>query len=605
MSRRSKGMTRRTEGSDTAQSGRGYTARFVQNCLWMVPCVAATVLYFRSLGYSFIRDDRTQILFNPQVQSWTYLPRLLTTHVWSQRAAETLVPLYRPVCSVWLLLVYSVAGSTEWVWHAVSLALYVLTIYLVYCLSEELLKHRLAAAVTALVFAVHPIHIEAVCWISACNELLIGPLIAISVWLFIRQLRLKAHSIWSYSTVLSLLAWTGALFAKESVLLLVGIFPYAAWRLTTRELSFKPRIKDVAQKSSLYVVATLFYLCVRLSVLGKAIPYTGSHTWRQVAFTATSLFTFYMQKLVLPTGLSSFYVTPIVSSASLKMWMEIGVAGSALSLVAGLSRRYYEIGMAALLLVGPLIPVILALRVFVEGDAAHDRYLFIPSMGLSLLVGIAVRPLLQMSDVVRNLVLTAIAVAVVSFTVLTVTQEGYYRDEKAYFGPALQVNAKNVLVMDYLGDSYMRDSQMPEALQLFERAHAIAPADPNTTYCLARGLYNNKQYVVAEPLLEDVATEPDLPPLRRFVGGMLLAKVELALQRPDRARSILTGLVAEDPLAADTHFMLGSMDEVEGHFADARSEYLSEYKISGNALAGERALTLSGRLAKSGAPKAF
>ncbi len=281
------------------------------------------------------------------------------------------------------------------------------------------------------------------------------------------------------------------------------------------------------------------------------------------------------------------------------MWVDIGVAGPVLSLLAWFSRKHYEIGIATILVVGPLLPVILALRVFVEGDAAHDRYLFIPSMGLCLLMGIAIRPFLQVSNVGRNLALAAVAAAVIGFAVLTLTQEGYYRDEKAYFGRALEVNAKNVLVMDYLGDSYMRDARMREALQLFERAHAVAPADPNTTYYLARGLYNSKQYLAAEPLLEDIATEPDLPTLRRFLGGMLLAKTELALQRPDRARSILTGLIAEDPLAADTHFVLGSMDEVEGHFADARSEYLTEYKISGNALAGERALTLSGRLANS------
>jgi tetratricopeptide (TPR) repeat protein len=585
------------EGRSTQPFGEEKKAApFVRACFWGVPCLTATLVYARSLGYSFLFDDRAQILLNPQIQSWKYLLRLLTTHVWSQKAVETLIPLYRPVFSVWLLLIYSLVGSTEWAWHAVSLALYVLTIYLVYRLAEELLKHHLAAAITALIFAVHPIHIEAVCWISACNELLIGPLTAASILLFLRQLRLKAQAFWSYRTFLSLLAWMAALFAKESVLPLVAVFPYAAWQFTRRKSSFEQQTKAVALRSGPYFGAVFLYLAVRLSALGKAGLPAGSHAWRQVAYSAPSLLGFYMQKLVYPTGLSSFYLNPLVSSASVKMWVIVVLIFGTLSLLSWLSRKHLEVGVGTILLLGPLVPVIGAAKIFLDGDAVHDRYLFLPSMGLCLIVGMAVRPLLGKSNVARTSALAVILAVVGGFAWLAATQESYYRDEEAYFGRALEINPTNVLVMDYLGDSYMRALRMPEALALFERAHSIAPANPNTTYCLARGLYKSNRYASAEPLLKDVATEPGLTPLRRFRSRMLLAQDELALQRSDRARSILTGLATEEPLAANVHFMLGSIDEVEGRLNDAQSEYLLEYKISGISLAGERALRLSRRL---------
>ncbi len=506
---------------------------------------------------------------------------------------ETLIPLYRPIFSLWLLVIYSVVGSTAWAWHAVSLALYALSTYVVYRLAEELLKHRLVAAITALVFAVHPIHIEAACWISACNELLIAPLIASSVLLFLRHLRLRADTLWSYRNTLSLLAWTAALFTKESVLPVVTVFIYTAWHHTNESCLSKQRIKSVVLRSGPYVGAVCLYAVVRLSAVGEAGSHAGSHTWRQVACSAPLLFGFYMQKLIFPARLSSFYLTPVVSSAGATVWATVVLTVGALGLISWISRKHQEVGLAAILLLGPLVPVIGALKVFVDGDSAHDRYLFLPSMGFCLLVGIVIRPLMEMSKVAIALMLVLVLAVVSAFTFLTETQETYYRDEEAYFGRALEIDPANVLVMDYLGDSYMRDSRMPKALALFERAHAIAPTNPNTTYCLARGLYKSNRYADAEPLLNDVVTEPELTPLRRFRGGVLLAQDELALQRPDRARSILRGLTIEDPLAAEVHFLLGSMDEVEGQLASAKSEYMLEYKISGSPMAAERVLKLS------------
>src|ERR1700740_1846768 len=51
---------------------------------WAIPCALASVIYLPSLFNGFIRDDHVQIVNNPQVQSWEYLPRLLTTHLWSE-----------------------------------------------------------------------------------------------------------------------------------------------------------------------------------------------------------------------------------------------------------------------------------------------------------------------------------------------------------------------------------------------------------------------------------------------------------------------------------------------------------------------------------------
>ena len=346
-----------------------------------------------------------------------------------------------------------------------------------------------------------------------------------------------------------------------------------------------------------YILAVSLYLAVRLAVLGKIGLGNSSHTWTQVIYSAPSLFAFYMQKLILPTGLSSFYLNPLISSPTFEMCMIAGFILAGIVFLGWLSQRKDPmIGTACILLLAPLLPVLIAVKVFLVGETAHDRYLFLPSVGLCLLVGIAVKPLLRMSNTLKAFVLATILALVVCFASLTEAQEGYYRAEKAFFGRALEINPGNVLIMDYLGDSYMRDARMPEALALFQRAHSLAPQDANVTYCLARGLYKDGQFVAAESILDTLSTASDLTQAQRFMGSILLVQDELALDHPERAEALLKQLASEAPNAAGVHYTLGSIYEAEGRLLEAKTEYLLEYKISGNTSSGEKALKLSSRL---------
>jgi hypothetical protein len=80
------------------------------------------------------------------------------------------------------------------------------------------------------------------------------------------------------------------------------------------------------------------------------------------------------------------------------------------------------------------------------------------------------------------------------------------------------------------------------------------------------------------------------------MSRMLLVEDELRLEHPDRAEALLKQLASEVPNAVGVHYTLGSIYQVQGRLSEAQNEYLLEYKISGNSLAGEQALKLSRRL---------
>src|SRR6266481_689301 len=180
----------------------------IRRLCWVLPCLLALILYARATTFDFLFDDKTLIVLNPQVQSWDYLARLLTTHLWSHRAHETIIPQYRPTFSMWLLAMYTMGGLNKWFWHLSSVLLHTAATYLVFLVTLEILQNPvercgrsssrasscntgtpasprcagmrsipplrmilppdffrlLAASSAALLFAAHPIHIEPVSW---------------------------------------------------------------------------------------------------------------------------------------------------------------------------------------------------------------------------------------------------------------------------------------------------------------------------------------------------------------------------------------------------------------------------------------------------------
>jgi len=572
----------------------------VGSMYWLVPCFFALFLYLRVINFDFIFDDQTLIVLNPQVHSWDYLPRLLTTHLWSHRAQDTIIPQYRPIFSVWLLIMYTVAGVTQWLWHLSSVLLHTSVTYVVYRVGLEVLENAETAGVTALLFAVHPIHVEPVSWISSCNELIYTLLVLLSLLIFIQTLRRAQPELsWNRGTIGSAILWTAAIFTKESALPVLAVFFYLAY-MSNASLALRQRFVTTVRLVAPYLAAVFLYFGARFLAIGKVGLDRGGHTWGQVLYTAPSILLFYLKKLTVPIGLSGFYMNPLFSAPTAIMWPTVALMACVVGIFAWISvRKSRSIGFASLLLFFPMVPVLIGIKVFLDGDLAHDRYMYLPSVGLSFFAGIVLKFFLLGSKPRRAAALGVTTVLTVLFSWFTLAQQGIYRDEKTYFGRGLEVAPDNVLVIDYLGNSYLRDGQMSQALQLFVRAHELKPDNAKATFCLARGLVKDGQFGASESYLERLTRSEDLTRYRRNMVFLMLGQTEMNLDHPDRAESVFKQLVSEDPSAHGTHYSLGYLYQSERRFSEAQDEYQHEYQISQSRLAAQRALYLS-RLTHSG-----
>lgn len=566
---------------------------------WVIPCVLALGIYLPSLFNGFIRDDHVQIVNNPQVQSWEYLFRLLTTHLWSETklVANDQVFFYRPLFSVWMLLVNTVGGLSAWAWHLSNILLHVAATYLVFVVCRRLLNSDIAASLAAVIFAVNPIHVDAVSWVSASNEILFVIFFLGSVLLLIPD---PAKGQLSETRVLSSAVLYGAaLFTKETT---VAILPILI-ALTVFNLDGKKwrwNARKTLKICSWYLAATFFYFAARFAVLGRFGVESGRNSWQQTIYSTPSVAIFYLNKLIFPVRLSGCYMNPLLSAPTLGMWFTLAGIVSGVVLFAWLAVRYnWIIGAAAALIVLPILPVLAGIRIYPQGDITHDRYLYLPSVGLCILIGLLVRRLWSSSGFARAAVMTVSATLVAVFSYLTVVQQKYYKDDFIYYQRALDLYPTNGMVLGYLGNLNMDRGRSALAMEEFRRAHEVSPDNPTLTLFLAHGLFDEHKYSEVEDLLSPLLQEPDLPPVRKATALLALGNDEIALGKLTYAEQLLQQVEAMYPNFPEDHWAHGVLLQKEGRINEARTEYLKEFEITGDPEARKDAYELGRRLAAS------
>jgi protein O-mannosyl-transferase len=136
-------------------------------------CVLPLVVFVCDLNVGWVlHDDFDQIVNNPFIRSFSHVGRILTTDVWGATAVQMKSGIYRPVFMLSLLFNQQIFGNNPLFFHLVNNLIHAANAVLLYLLVRRWLS-QFPALFAALLFALHPISVEAVAWVSARPELLV------------------------------------------------------------------------------------------------------------------------------------------------------------------------------------------------------------------------------------------------------------------------------------------------------------------------------------------------------------------------------------------------------------------------------------------------
>jgi Tfp pilus assembly protein PilF len=547
--------------------------RWFEKDAWLVAIVLVltALAYANSLTGEFLYDDWYQIERNPAIKSWSFLPSVFTHHVWEFAATEN-TPVgglyYRPVFNLALLVNYQLVGPGVFGWHLVSLLFHLGATVLVYRLGRLWNFGKIAAGIAALIFGLHPIHVEAVAWASALPDLMLGLFGLGGLVLYEKFRCADRHRVLLFLG--SVLCAFIAMGAKETGLILPLFLIVRELLDRGAEGETAGRIKTGALRLAPFAALAVGYVAARYSVLGF-IAKTNEHSIWQLILTIPFILMQYVRMLVAPYPLAFIYDYEFVlSAADPRLWGNAIVLGAVTIVIIRFWISHPQAWKSLALFIIFLLPA-LNLRALTPIESiAHDRYLYLPSAGFFLFIAFLLNRAANRWSANPAVVLgSAGAVAAVILGGMTWLQNLTWQNDTILTESALRLSPKWPFLHLHLAEVYEEKGRIAEAENEFKKAIAFGPGWAAAYETLANFYSKRGRAGEAERLFLEAT---------RLGTNVLSTKVNLAVNQirlgklPD-ARALLEQVLTERPDNAAANFNLGLVHEKEEHLDLAEQHY--------------------------------
>ncbi|RKY42234.1 MAG: hypothetical protein DRP85_03395 [Candidatus Makaraimicrobium thalassicum] len=416
-------------------------------------------VYGNSLDGEFLWDDTSLVKDNLYIRNCSRIGKLFSGHI-STKSVN--FRFYRPFQMISYVMDHSLWKADARGYHLTNLLLHIAVALAVYWLVNILFKDILLSFLTGIFFLVHPVHTEAVSYISGRSDPLAALFMLLCFIFYVKGINTGRTKFF----FLAIPAYAGALLSREAGLILIIL-------LLLYHFAFK---KEIKLKGFLPLLGVTFvYIALRLTVLKGLVAApaaSGRFFQRLPGFFAA--ITEYTRLMALPFHLHMEYGAPLFELNAPEVIA--GVLILSFALACALKKRtgnrlvFFSIFwfFVALLPVSNLYPV---------NAYMAEHWLYVPSIGLFLLLAKGLSYLYRRgkSRVISAGLITGI---LIFYSSLTFRQNTYWREPAAFYERTLRYVPDSPRLYANLGKIYRSTGRKEEAIALFEKAVELNPDFP-------------------------------------------------------------------------------------------------------------------------------
>ncbi len=456
--------------------------------LCMALATGTLLLYCPVLFHGFINyDDPDYILDNPHVKAGLTWPGIVWAFQNSYAANWHPLTWISHMADCQLFGYNHPAGH-----HLVNLLFHTANTLLLFLLLNIMTGSQWRSAFVAALFAWHPLHVESVAWAAERKDVLSAffwMLTLIAYAKYVKSLSSVNRSPAIPNYLLALLFFACGLMSKPMVvtlpcvLLLLDFWPLKRFVGSDLKFSVKNVSKLILEKIPFLVL--MAGSCVMTLHAQKGAIWTGSLPFSfRLANTALS-YVRYISKIFYPTDLALIYPYP-------HSWPLAGVVGAVTALIIVTlafilaAKRFPYLLVGWFWFLGTLVPVIGLVQVGVQ--SMSDRYTYLPSVGIFIIIAWGTNDLLRSSPRKRDICILAGGAALITCLVLTSLQLRYWQNSLTLFYHVVLVTKDNYAAEDCLGKTLDGIGQLKLAEQNYEEALRVEPDYPMTQFDLGMNL---------------------------------------------------------------------------------------------------------------------
>jgi 4-amino-4-deoxy-L-arabinose transferase-like glycosyltransferase len=523
----------------------GKTAQDPLKYIYIAVIAAASLcVYANALLGEFVFDDLSMVVNNHWITDTQYLYDIFTTSFWTFSEEKELSKYYRPMVHLILLVEYHIFGLKSWGMHLGNLCLHTLNSVLVFGLAARLLrddsepapgppKGLLPCLCAGLVYATHPIHTEAVSWVSAVSEVSFSTFYLLALYFYVSTVQGREHTPerrgvlppWTYA--LSVFFFFLGTLSKETAVtlpLVLVLYDYSrsGWGFVRNWRRYTG-----------FIIAGLLYVVLRsMAIEGTVVQKhaeLGTFHW---LINTPYIIIKYMGKLILPTDLNAYYMISFYQAIGAGVVL---YAVLVLIIVAAvvLSRRNTGVFTALALLFVPLLPALylpgLMPMVFAE------RYVYLPSAGFALLIAALLAYILKtFGPRARTGIILATLITVVLYGAGTFQRNRVWHDGYTLWTDTVNKSPTNAAAYYNLGVATYGMGRFDESITAYSRALALYSKTSDLI-----DVYNNlgNSYARSGMLTEAMKSYEsalELDPTSEFTRRNLLVIRRMILEREMR-----------------------------------------------------------------------
>jgi tetratricopeptide (TPR) repeat protein len=422
----------------------------------------SVLAYAHTSSFEFVHDDEDQVLKNPVIRDWGNAGSIFMTDVWRFKDPSRSSNYYRPVHMLLHMLGYQISGLQPSGYHWINIVLHSGAALLVALIGFLLAGRVWIAAAAGLLFALHPVHTESVTWVAGVTDLACALFYFGALYFYIVDIRAPRRR----TMILASVCFFLALLSKE----MAFTFPLAALLLDWSE-------RRTLRWSRYTLLAGFFavYLLMRVQALGRLHVEQVSLDLGlfQHGLTILNLLAQYLLKMFVPHDIHAFHVFD--PTTSVFTW-SFGGTFLILALFAASLWYFRKDRLIQFLLVLCPLSLLPALNISGLGENVFaDRYLYIPTLGSSLLIPILALRIYERVGIARKRFVAAAAAA--AFCSLLIfygwsirSISTMWRDPFTLYSETLIRTPTSTAMANNLGALHFYRGDYPKARELFRRS---------------------------------------------------------------------------------------------------------------------------------------
>ena len=541
--------------------------------------VAVTFLAFSPcLSGGFIGDDEVLFVNNTFYKDAGNFPLLFTRDYLTKSNDLYLHPkpglgsgsvAYRPVLSSTYFFDYLLWKMDPYGYHLTNVLLHIANVFLVYLLAVIIVNDKSVALLSALMFSVHPVKVEAVASIGYRADLLAGLFVLLSVLSYIKFRRgpltcsgpCRAIKYW-----FSLICYFLALFTKESAIVVpVILFVYDSYFDGKKSGILKRMLRSAYYG---YAAVSCFYLFIYLKVFPNTTLGSVKLIGDSVLYHAATLLwicALYIKDIAMPFLLKM--LPPLYAPNIDRYFILKGLAGAAILLgliivIVKMKRYGKAAAFSVFFFLICLIPV--SNIVPIANPMAH-RFLYLPSAGIFIAIGILLDKICFKLSSIKSAASSGLMIKIFVVCVCLIMTFSLSKDWRSNYSIAASLikgHPDDLAGYAILGEFNYKSGRYVEARQAFQKAISLGSTDPKDFYMLGMSSLDNyseaQRYLLAAMSNNDEYVAP-------LVG---LGRLYFLNKDYDKAKIFLRKAVAIKPAYASCGYLI-QIYMFEGKAADA------------------------------------